>query len=256
MRKAPPPSAVPHVFLHRGFVRHPSAILLVTQLLGVLLYSINDAQAPVWRATFEVFGAGVLGLAIWSVRDQPGPTWIAVVLGVTASGLSVAAAVGGSGALTLAGSVVHALFYFWAAGSMLSYMLSDSDVTADELWAVGATFTLVAWAFAYVFSALQQVVPGSFTAAVDPEAQRTWLELLFLSFTNLSSTGLSDVVPILPNARAVVMIEQLAGLAYVALFVSRVVGLTLRGRQLTRPEASEHPEQQPAAAGTDPRPNR
>jgi hypothetical protein len=254
MRKAPPPSAVPHVFLHRELVRHPSAILLITQLLGVLLYSIDDAQDPGWRAAFEVFGACVLGLAIWVVRDQPGPTWLAVVLGVTASGLSIMAAITGSDALNLAGAVVHALFYFWAASSMLGYMLSDSDVTKDELWAVGATFTLVAWAFAYVFAALQQLVPGSFTAAVDPDAQRTWLELLFLSFTNLSSTGLSDVVPILPKARAVVMIEQLCGLAYVALFVSRVVGLTLSRRRMTTPEPGEQPE--PERAGTDQRPDR
>ena len=53
------------------------------------------------------------------------------------------------------------------------------------------------------------------------------MELLFLSFTNLSSTGLSDVVPVTAHARSVVMIEQLAGLAYVALFVSRLVGLTI-----------------------------
>ena len=37
------------------------------------------------------------------------------------------------------------------------------------------------------------------------------------------------------------MIEQLAGLAYVALFVSRVVGLTLNRRRMTHPEAGEQP---------------
>ena len=249
MREVPPRTTVPHLFLQRELVRHPSAILLVTQLVGVLLYATNDAQAAGWRVTFEVFGALVLGLAIWAVRDQPGPTWLAVVLGVTASALSITAALLGSDGLTLASAVLHALFYFWAASSMLGYMLSDSDVTRDELWAVGATFTLVAWAFAYVFSGLQQVVPGSFTAAVDPDAQRTWLELLFLSFTNLSSTGLSDVVPILPQARAVVMIEQLAGLAYVALFVSRVVGLTLNRRRMTHPEAGEQSDREAAGRG-------
>ena len=59
------------------------------------------------------------------------------------------------------------------------------------------------------------------------------MELLFLSFTNLTSTGLSDVIPIKPFARGLVMIEQLGGLAYVVMLVSRVVGLTVmrsRGR--------------------------
>lgn len=50
------------------------------------------------------------------------------------------------------------------------------------------------------------------------------MELLFLSFTSLSGTGLSDVVPVKPFARGLV-IEQLAGLAYVAMVVSRLVGL-------------------------------
>ena len=98
-------------------------------------------------------------------------------------------------------------------------------VTRDELFAVGATFTLVAWAFAYSFVVYQAIEPNSFTAAVDPNGTRTWIELLFLSFTTLSSTGLSDVIPIKPFARSLVMIEQLAGVAYIAMVVSRLVGL-------------------------------
>jgi hypothetical protein len=150
-----------------------------------------------------------------------------VILAVAASGLSIADEIHPVPALDAASAVLHALFYFWAAGSLMVYMLADRTVTTDELYAVGATFTLVAWGFAYVFDVLQMAQPGSFIAAVNPDQPRTWMELLFLSFTNLSSTGLSDVVPITPQARAVVMIEQLAGLGYVALFVSRLVGLTI-----------------------------
>lgn len=234
MRQAPPPSASPHTFLHRGIVRHPSAILLVTQLLGVLVYPFTG-DTIAGRVVFELFGALVLGLAIWSVRDSPGSTWLAVVLGVSASALSIAHAVHGSDVLGLLSAVLHALFYLWAATSLMRYMLADAHITRDELYAVGATFTLVAWAFAWAFAALQLLQPGSFTAAVSPESPRTWMELLFLSFTNLSSTGLSDVVPILPVARSLVMIEQLAGVAYVAFFVSRVVGLTLNRARSSAP---------------------
>jgi hypothetical protein len=65
---------------------------------------------------------------------------------------------------------------------------------------------------------------------VQPEEQRSWMELLFLSFTTLTSTGLSDVVPIKPFARSVSMIQQLVGLGYVAVLVSRVIGLTVLRR--------------------------
>ena len=53
------------------------------------------------------------------------------------------------------------------------------------------------------------------------------MELLFLSFTTLSSTGIGDVVPVKPFARGLVMLEQVGGLAYVAMVVSRLVGLTV-----------------------------
>jgi hypothetical protein len=100
-------------------------------------------------------------------------------------------------------------------------------VTRDEVFAVGAAFTVVAWGFAYVFAATQIIWPQSFIAAVDPNAARTWMELLFLSVTTLTSTGLSDVVPVLPNARSFVMIEQIAGMLYLAMVVARLVGLTI-----------------------------
>jgi hypothetical protein len=61
------------------------------------------------------------------------------------------------------------------------------------------------------------------------------MELLFLSFTTLSSTGLGDVVPVTPFARALVMIEQLAGVAYIAMVVSRLVGLLVMSRAAQRP---------------------
>ncbi|GAA1435509.1 ion channel [Microlunatus lacustris] len=216
--------------LLRPVVRHPSGVLLVVQLVGVLLYPFAESLA--WgRGLFELFGALVLGLAVWSVRDSPTPTWVALILGLSASALSVLDALSPHPTVAVVSAALHAVFYFWAAGNLMAYMLADATVTRDELYAVGATFTLLAWGFAYVFSVLQAVQPGCFTAAVNPEAQRTWMELLFLSFTNLSSTGLSDIVPITPHARSVVMVQQLAGVGYVALFVSRLVGLTITRQQ-------------------------
>ena len=56
------------------------------------------------------------------------------------------------------------------------------------------------------------------------------MELLFLSFSVLSSVGLSDIVPVLPQARALVMLESFAGVMYIALVVSRLIGLTVLRR--------------------------
>ena len=217
-----------------GFIRRqPSAVLFAAQIAGVLLYPFMEG-ADVGRPLFNVFGILVLGLVVLAVRSTPGLTWIAVGLGIPATVLLLVQAVTGSDTLLPYSAALEAVLYLYAAGALMAYMLEDPRITRDELWAVGATFTLVAWAFAYAYVVCQAVAPGSFIAAVDPTGDRTWMELLFLSFTTLTSTGLSDVVPVEPFARSMVMLEQLAGLGYVAMVVSRLVGLTLQGR--SRPE--------------------
>jgi hypothetical protein len=208
--------------------RQPSAILLVAQLVGVLLYPFMEGSAG--RALFSVFGIAILGLVVLAVRSSPGLTWIGILLGLPATILLLIQAISGSDALLPYSSALEAVLYFYAAGALIAYMLADHVITKDELFAVGATFTLVAWAFAYTYTVCQAIEPGSFTAAVNPDADRTWMELLFLSFTTLSSTGLGDVLPIEPFARSLVMLEQLAGLGYVAMVVSRLVGLLVMRR--------------------------
>jgi len=207
--------------------RQPSAVLLAVQLLGVLLYPFMDTS-PVGRAALSTFALVVLFLAVRAVRATPALTWVAVGLGLPIIVLTILEVTDPLNAdVILWSSLLHAAFYFYTTFALLRYLLIDTVVTTDELWAVGATFTVVAWAFAYTFSAVQVIWPGSFTAAIAPDAPRTWFQLLFLSFTNLTSVGLSDISPVLPNARSWVMIEQVAGLMYVALVVSRVVGLTM-----------------------------
>jgi Ion channel len=214
--------------------KEPSAVLLAAQLTAVLVYPfMKDDGAG--RALFSIFGIAILALVLLAVRSSPGWTWFGVLLAIPAAILLLIQAVTASDDLLPYSSAFEAVLYFYAAGALIAYMLADHTVTRDEMFAVGATFTLVAWAFAYTFTVVQAVEPGSFTAAVDPNDDRSWMELLFLSFTTLSSTGLSDVVPIKPFARSVVMIEQLAGVAYIAIVVSRLVGLTvLRGADRER----------------------
>lgn len=209
--------------------REPSAWLLAGQLLSLLLYPFLEGSTA-GRALFNVVGIALLGLVVLAVRHSPALTWVAVALGAAATLLLVVQAVTGDNALQPWSSAVEALLYLYAAGALIGYMLADHEVTRDELFAVGAAFTLVAWAFAHLYVVCQSVAPHSFLAAVHPDRARSWVELLFLSFTTLSSTGLSDVVPVRSFARVLVMLEELVGLAYLAMLVSRLVGLTTMRR--------------------------
>lgn len=204
--------------------RNPSAGLLVVQLLGLLLYPFMETS-PSGRTLFSIFGLMVLGIALWVVRRSPWLSWLGLLLAVPVIVLSVIVLIQPHPGWAATAATLEAMFYFYAAGSLIAYMLQDNIATNDELFAAGATFTLLAWAFAYLYVACEAVIPGSFTGPGD--GAQTWLELLYLSVAVLSSVGLSDILPAAPMARGLVMVESFAGVMYIALVVSRLISMTV-----------------------------
>ena len=73
---------------------------------------------------------------------------------------------------------------------------------------------------------MQFAWPGSCAGHTEGD-RRSVLERLYFSAANLTSVGLSDVVAVRPHARAVTIIEQLTGVMYVAMVISRLVALTV-----------------------------
>jgi len=211
-------------------VKHPSAALLFVQILGVLLYPLMG-DTSVERALFGLIGLLVLGAALYVVKRGPWLTAFGVVLALPIVVLSIWLAFDFDPRRMVITAALEAAFYIYAAGSLIAYMLEDEFASADELFAAGATFTLLAWAFAYVYVVCQAVLPGSFGAMAASDSPRTWMELLFLSFTTLSGVGLGDIIPLLPMARALVMIEEFSGVMYLAVVVSRLIALSVTTRR-------------------------
>ena len=49
--------------------------------------------------------------------------------------------------------------------------------------------------------------------------------MMHLSIATLTSTGFGDITPIAPFARSLSQLEQLTGVFYIAVLISRLIGL-------------------------------
>lgn len=210
--------------------KQPSAFLLAVQILVILL--LPALESSDWgRAVISLLSLSAVVIAVFTVRSTPALTWLSITLALPAAAFEIWSLVDDSQTIVAIAHTALAVFYFYTAYALISYMFEDSWVTKDELFAVGACFTVLVFAFAYVFLAIQEVYPNSFTS-FDGPGRRTFLELLYYSGANLTSVGLSDVGPIKPQARAIGTVEQLGGVMYVAMVISRLVALTvMRARQ-------------------------
>ncbi|RKG30822.1 ion channel [Acinetobacter tianfuensis] len=206
----------------------PSAWLLMLQLLILVLSAVtNHSQS--FRALLWLLGAAVLLIIAKVIRQTP----VFTILGLSFVGcamiFSVLILMGADNpVIQIIAHLFEALAYFCAAFGLLRYMFSDRYLTMDELFAAGAVFTLLAWGFAFLYSVCQLIDPQSFANPAQPDMQ-SWLDLLFLSFSLQSATGLSDIMPISASARVLAMLQMFCGVMYLALVVSRLIALNYVG---------------------------
>lgn len=205
--------------------RLPSAWLLIFQLIILMLTFL-----PVTNLYYQLvmWGSGVLALL-----------FIARVIKHTASfhtlgKLFISGAIvclvlmmiGGYNVYLQVGAHIFEIgAYLSATYSLLRYMFADRYLTQDELFAAGAVFTLLAWAFAYAYNICQLLVPNSFTNSVQDTSIQSWLDILFFSFSLQSATGLSNLLPVAPAVKVLSILQMFVGVMYLAMVVSRLIAL-------------------------------
>jgi Ion channel len=203
--------------------RLPSAWLLLVQLLILILAPLTNDSISSHALSWSLSALALLLLAT-IIRNSPIFTGFGLFFVIVGLGLTGSVAFGfDSPVMQVAAHLVEAVAYFYGAAGLLMYMFEDEYLTRDELFAAAAVFTLLAWGFAFLYSVCQVWYPGSFNAVAS--GPRSWLELLFLSFSIQSGTGLSDIVPLTPAARVLAALQMFSGVMYIALVVSRLVAL-------------------------------
>lgn len=232
--KMPSPSLAPLFRFLARVKRSPSGGLMVAQAAALLLYPFaSDSRAGHLLAT--LLSVGVLALAIRMVDRSPREAWLAALFAVLGVVLWQIHLSNGAVGMGVGGALFYAAAYLYSAWALIAYMMEDDQTSVDEMWAAAATFMLFVEAYAWLFMALQTVQPGAFALpGADPASRRTWVELVFLSGTNFSATGLGDILPATPAARILLIIEQWNGVMFLAIVVARLAGMLKPG---TAPKA-------------------
>ena len=208
----------------RSFKRLPCALLLALQGL-MLLLALFSNYSQSYRIVTWVLGLLVLLVIAKVIRQTPVFTILGLSFVVLAILFSFAILMGlDANFVQVMAHIFEACAYFCAVYGLVRYMFEDRYLTLDELFAVGAVFTLLAWGFAFLYSACQLFMPGSFSNSNTAELQN-WLDLLFLSFSLQSATGLSDIIPTSPLAKVLAMLQMFCGVMYLAIIVSRLIAL-------------------------------
>ncbi len=185
---------------------------------------------PLGRIVIAAANALLVVAAVVSV----GRTAISFVLAMLLAGPAIiyqwiALKTGDPHALLMSRWLAVAL-YALALGYLMRHVFQRTVMTADKLFGAASMYMLIGIFWAFLYALVDTYHPGSFTASGQALAPG-FFDLVYFSFTVLTSTGFGDLAPLSRQARGICTIEQIVGALFLAILIARLAGVYPPGAQ-------------------------
>jgi hypothetical protein len=129
-------------------------------------------------------------------------------------------------ALALLFTVALILF---AAYCVVGYVLRARIITRDQIYAGICMYVMLGFAFRRRLYLINILDPNSFVA--NARAHGDTPDLVYFSFVTLATLGYGDITPRTNLARSLSVLESMAGMVYIAVFMARLVSMRSTGRE-------------------------
>ena len=118
----------------------------------------------------------------------------------------------------------NAVLYSFTLGHLLHYVLRQDRITADKLYGAVAAYMLIAILWAFLHGVLQYFYPGAYALGGTVQALDI-RDLIYFSFSIITTSGFGDITPVLLQSRFLVILEGVTGVMYVAILIARLTGV-------------------------------
>lgn len=208
-------------------------LTIITILIIFMMFIVGPLEASGIKL-IHVFGLVVALAVVVGVFVLSG-NWTAVIAMLIALGMASTATVTRLKAPSI-------LDIYLLAGTWLITGITLGWVVAREVFAsgnityhriVGAILLYLIFGLTFValFTFVGLIVPHSFSGLSFEDNLALPTNLIYFSFSTLTTTGYGDIVPILPIARSLCNLESIIGQLYPATLLARLVSLEVAGRR-------------------------
>jgi hypothetical protein len=203
---------------------HQRCFILFLALLIMLVLMPFLSESASGRMIIVLANVVVLVTAVAAVGRTRLSFVIAIFLALPALVLRLLVAGSPSpGQLALAWGC-NAAFYVFVLANLLHYVLRRDVMTADKLYGAVSAYVLIAILWSFLHGVVQYFHPGAYALGGTPKALDMG-ELIYFSFTALSTTGFGDITPMLIQSRFLTMLEMVTGVMYIAILIARLTGV-------------------------------
>jgi len=119
------------------------------------------------------------------------------------------------------------LFFLYITGTIINHILHSEKVSTDTLYGAVCVYLLLGLLWASIYSFLEHLSPGIIfvTNNSDVIGTLTANELIYYSYTTLTTLGYGDVTSFTPEGRIISVLEAIVGQLFLAFLVARLIAI-------------------------------
>lgn len=125
-------------------------------------------------------------------------------------------------ALTVSNALISTIFFVYVVHVIIQYITREHEVNGNTIYGAISGYLLIGFMFASIYGFVNTLVPKSFSTQTD------WGNLVYYSFSTLTTTGIGDITATTSLTRSLTIVEAITGVLYVAILIAALVGRAKR----------------------------
>lgn len=109
---------------------------------------------------------------------------------------------------------------------LLKSIFTDYRVTGDKIYAAISCYLILGIFWALIYAVIEDIDPTAF-GRVMPQWGGSFSELIYYSFTTLTTLGYGDITPETAVAQTFSYLEAISGQLFVTILIARLVGMNI-----------------------------
>ncbi len=211
-----PRAALRRVFFQRCFY----LFFVLLALIGMSPF-MEGARGNYLLAGFNAFV--VLAAAAALGRTALSFLLVFVLVGA-AVGLRFASLEDGRAALFNWALLLHSAVYICVLFLLLRYVFGPEVMDGDRLWGAASAYLMIGILWCLIYALVELEHAQTFLVRGEPSNLQL-IELLYFSFSTLTTVGFGDIVPLSRGAQMAAIFEGIVGTLFLAILIAKLVGV-------------------------------
>ena len=116
-------------------------------------------------------------------------------------------------------------FFLYVILTLFDMIIKSKDITQNILYSAVCVYLLLGILWVSLYGLINQLVPGAIFSVAHVEHAPTLNELVYFSYTTLTTLGYGDITSITPAGRIMAVLEAKIGQLFIAFLVARLIGI-------------------------------